>query len=65
MGPLRSVTVPEKLCVAAEQKFAHRFGTVDELITELLKQLLQENSLAMDENEQHVIEERLKGLGYI
>jgi hypothetical protein len=65
MGTVRSVAVPEELCVAAEQKFAHRFGTVDELVAELLRQLLQENGLAMDEKEQHIIEERLKGLGYI
>jgi len=65
MGTVRSVAVPEELCVAAEQKFAHRFGTVDELVAELLRQLLQENGLAMDGKEQHIIEERLKGLGYI
>jgi hypothetical protein len=65
MGTIRSVAVPEELCVAAEQKFAHHFGTVDELVAELLRQLLQENALAMDEKEQHIIEERLKGLGYI
>jgi Arc/MetJ-type ribon-helix-helix transcriptional regulator len=65
MGAVRSVVLPEELCAAAEQKFAHRFGSVDELVGELLRQLLQENALAMDEKEQHIIEERLKGLGYI
>ncbi|HEV2696722.1 MAG TPA: hypothetical protein VGU90_01945 [Terriglobales bacterium] len=61
----RAVAVPETLCRAAEEKFAHRFATVDELVTEMLTRLLQENALAMDEKEQRIIEERLKGLGYI
>lgn len=65
MSSLRTVAVPEELCQAAERKFAHRFDTLDELLTELLKELLRDSALLTDENEQRVIEERLKGLGYI
>jgi hypothetical protein len=65
MSSVRTVAIPEELCRAAERKFAHRFGTLDELLTELLKELLRDNALVLDENEQRVIEERLKGLGYI
>ena len=65
MSRLRTVAVPEELCQATERKFAHRFGTLDELVAELLKELLRDSALVTDENEQRIIEERLKGLGYI
>ena len=65
MSSFRTVAIPEQLCRAAEQKFAHRFGALDELLTELLKELVRDNATANDEQEQRVIEERLKSLGYI
>jgi hypothetical protein len=65
VNSLRTVAIPEELCRAAERKFAHRLGTLDELLAELLKELLRDDALVNDENEQRVIEERLKGLGYI
>jgi hypothetical protein len=65
MTSFRTVALPEELCRAAEQNFAHRFGALDELLTELLTEMLRDNATANDEQEQRVIEERLKGLGYI
>ena len=65
MSSFRTVAIPEELCRAAEQRFAHRFGALDELLTEMLKELLRDNATANDEHEQRVIEERLRDLGYI
>ena len=65
MTATRAVHLPEELCRAAEKKFARRFDSVDELVAELLKQLVSDSALAMDEDEQKIVEERLKGLGYI
>jgi len=65
MDRTRTVNLPEELCRAAEQKFAHRFAVFDELVAELLRQLLRDSALKMDDNEQHIVEERLKDLGYI
>jgi hypothetical protein len=65
MSSFRTVAIPEELCRAAEQKFAHRFGALDELLTEVLKELLRDNLTANYEQEQRIIEERLKALGYI
>lgn len=62
---MRTVVLPEDLCRVAETRFAHRFESLDELITAVLKELVSEHALVMDENEQRVIEERLRGLGYI
>jgi hypothetical protein len=63
--PMRTVTLRKDLCDAAEQKFAHRFGGLEELLTAALEELVRDDALRMDEHEQQIIEERLKGLGYI
>jgi hypothetical protein len=65
MDGKRTIALPEDLCNAAEQKFAHRFGGLEELLTAVLVELGREDALKMDEKEQQIIEERLKGLGYI
>ncbi len=65
MDPLRTVVLPEDLCRTVEQKFAHRFGGLEELLTAALEELVRDDALQMDEKEQTIIEERLKGLGYI
>ena len=65
MSGTRSISLPEELCARAEQKFRHRFASLDELIASLLSELLREDAVTMDQNEQKIIEERLKGLGYI
>ena len=61
----RTVTLPAEICDLAEQRFGARFNTLDEWVTMILKQLLLEDALKMDEKEQHVLEERLKALGYL
>jgi Arc/MetJ-type ribon-helix-helix transcriptional regulator len=65
MSADRTISLPEGLCEAAEKKFGHRFGSVEELVRATLRELLRDNALAMDESEQRIVEERLKGLGYI
>jgi hypothetical protein len=65
MAALRSVLLDEQLCHAAEMKFGQRFGTIEELLHSVLQELLREDALTLDADEQRVIEERLRGLGYI
>ena len=65
MDPLRTVALPEDLCRAVEQRFAHRFGGIEELLTAALEELVRDDAVQMDQKEQQIIEERLKGLGYI
>jgi Arc/MetJ-type ribon-helix-helix transcriptional regulator len=62
---MRSVAIPEQLYRAAEERFGRRFGSVDELVSELLKELVRDDGVRLDQKEQEIIEERLKGLGYI
>ena len=65
MEGLRNVALAEELCAAVEQKFAHRFGSLEELLNAALEQLVRDDARNLDEQEQRIIEERLKGLGYI
>ncbi len=63
--PVREVHLPEHLCQKAEQRFAARFGGVDNLLTFVLTELVQEGAAQFDQREQQMIEERLRRLGYV
>ena len=65
MDELRTIHLPNDLCRAAEQKFASRFGTVEELVSTVLTELLREEGELMDAREERIIEARLRGLGYV
>jgi hypothetical protein len=65
MKGLRSISLPEEMCAKAEQKFRHRFENVDELLAAMMAELLRDDAAVMDQSEQKILEERLKGLGYI
>lgn len=62
---VREVRLPADLCNDAERRFAARFGSVDELLVFVLRELLLDQAAQMDHAEQRVIEQRLKDLGYI
>lgn len=65
MATTREVHLPEVICAAVENKFGHRFGSLEETVSAILSQLVRDDALIMDAREQQIIEERLKGLGYI
>jgi len=61
----RNTRLSESLCEAAEQRFGARFGSLDNFLTYVLEQLVRDDVAQMDREEQRIIEERLKDLGYI
>lgn len=65
MVEMRAIKLPADLCAAAEKRFAGRFGDVEELLVFVLREVTQDVAGKLDESEQRVIEERLRGLGYI
>lgn len=65
MNGMRNILLPEELCLRAEQKFGARFGGLEDLLTTVMIELLRDDAVNLDEREQKIIEERLKGLGYI
>jgi hypothetical protein len=65
MDELRQVMLPEELCRTAEEKFASRFGSLEEFLKAALNELVRDDALKMDEHEQRTIESRLRALGYV
>ena len=61
----REVRLPSQICEAAEQRFAAHFGSLEELLVFVLRNLIGDGAAQMDQAEQRLIEERLKDLGYI
>jgi hypothetical protein len=62
---MRNISLPEELCRSAEKTLGGRFGSIDELITTLLQELLRDEASQMDEKELATIEHRLRELGYV
>ena len=65
MNNMRNLCLPEELCRAAEQKFGSRFGSIEELVANLLTDLLRDDASKMDKRELEIIEQRLRSLGYV
>jgi hypothetical protein len=65
MTQTRSVQLPEDLCAAAEKKFAPQFATIEAMLTFTLQQLLSGRAEQADAEEQRLIEQRLRDLGYL
>jgi hypothetical protein len=61
----RTVQLPESLCASAEERFGPSFGSVDHLLEKLLSELLRDDALQMDKDEEQIIEQRLRELGYL
>ena len=62
---VRSVRLPEGLCARAEARYAAQFGSVAELVTAVLEELLRDDAAQLSRAEEQIIEERLRDLGYV
>lgn len=62
---LRQVSLPEDLCSAAEELYGKQFPSLDKLIVFLLEEITRRDAVRLDQEEQRIIEERLKDLGYL
>jgi hypothetical protein len=65
MTEMREVRLPADLCAAAEKKFVPQFGSLEELLTFILRDLSHDQATQLDENEQRLVEDRLRELGYL
>lgn len=63
--PMRSVQLPAELCAAVEQKYGPKHGSLDAFLTFMMRELMSDDALRMDEEEQRVVEQRLRDLGYM
>jgi len=60
-APVRQLSLPLDLCEAAEKKF----GNLETFLTSVLRELLRDDAAVLDQNEQRIVEERLRELGYL
>jgi hypothetical protein len=62
---MRTVTLPDDLCAQAEERFRAQFGSIEELLEFVLRDLLRDDASRADEAERRMIEQRLQDLGYL
>jgi hypothetical protein len=62
---MRNLQLPGELCEAVEQRFGQRFGKLEEFLVYMLQRFVSDDAERMDREEQRIIEDRLKDLGYI
>lgn len=65
MNEYRSVRLPEELCERAEQWMGSRFENLESLMTFLLQEVLRDDGSKMDQQEEEMVQQRLRDLGYI
>lgn len=65
MSEMRTIQLPAELCADAEAKFGSVFGSLEELLVSVLRELLRDEARSADEAEQQLVEERLRELGYL
>lgn len=65
MTQYRTINLPEDLCGAAEKLLAGRFESVEALVSFVLQEIVKDDGLKFDQEEERLIEQRLKDLGYI
>ena len=65
MTARRQISLPEELCLRAEQRFSARFHSLESFVEFVLQELVRDDAEALDKAEQAVLEQRLRDLGYI
>jgi hypothetical protein len=61
----RELRLPADICAAAEERFGQSFGSLEDLLGFVLRELLRDEARQLDQSEQRIVEERLRELGYI
>ena len=61
----RSIRVPEPLCDKAERWMNGRFESLEALVAFILQEIVDEKGARLDQQEEELVQQRLKDLGYI
>jgi len=65
MTQLRTVSLPQDLCMEAERQFGVHFDSLEALLTFVLREITKVDANLLDQAEEQMIEQRLKDLGYL
>lgn len=61
----RSIRLPEELCAQAERWQQGRFDTLEALITFALEEIVKDDSSRLDQQDEEMVQQRLRDLGYL
>ena len=61
----RIVRLPKELCTEAETWLNGRFESLEALIIFALKEVIKEEGAELDQQEEELVQQRLRDLGYI
>jgi hypothetical protein len=65
VSDFRLVRLPEELCGQAERWLKGRFDSLEALITFALQEIVSDDGSKLDEQEEGMVQQRLRDLGYI
>ena len=65
MTDFRSVRLPGELCEQAERWLKGRFDSLEALIIFALQEIVNDDGGKLDEQEEKMVQQRLRDLGYI
>lgn len=65
MDGSRAVQIPSNLYLAIQDRLGSNFASVDQFVSYVLGEVLQDDSAPFDESERDMIQSRLKDLGYL
>jgi hypothetical protein len=61
----REISIPESLYLDLEARLGPHFGSVDDMICFMVRELLRSDTRTLDQAEQQMIRTRLEDLGYL
>ena len=65
MTQYRTLQMPEDICAKAETWMSGRFATIEAFVEFLLREVMREDDSKLNEEEERMVQERLRDLGYI
>jgi hypothetical protein len=64
-GAKRTVELPDELCTRLEEQFGKSFPNLEELLVYVMSELTRDHGSQLDVEEQKILEQRLRDLGYL
>jgi hypothetical protein len=65
MTEMRGIKLPADLCAAVEKRYERSFGSLEQLLEYVMRELARDLDSQADDAEQRLLEERLRDLGYL
>ncbi|MGE5138466.1 MAG: hypothetical protein ACM3JD_03300 [Rudaea sp.] len=61
-----TLSLPADLCERVQARYlGDRFATLDEFVRYVLEELMRDDAIAFDRQEEEIVEQRLRDLGYL